>query len=396
MRVQQTRPWSPLIGFAFTLGVPLLTACGNSSTPAPLSTSSTPASSSSSVSLAVAPSTATVAEDGSLSYVATVQGASNTGVTWSVEEGVLGGSITSSGVYTAPNRLGTFHVVATSVADPTASASAVVTMQEAPVTSSPVSVAISPSAATIAQGGSLSFSATVTGLASTAVSWSIQEGATRGSITSSGVYTAPTTGIGQVHVIATSIQDPSLSAVATIGVEPLPPSDVTVTSVFTAVGNMTTARVGHTATLLGNGKVLITGGSDGTQPLASAELYDPSTRTFAPTGSMTAPRQNHSATLMADGRVLITGGISGFVIVDGVGSSISVFTAEVYDPSTGSFTATGDLNSMGGGTQFFFPGNVTTLLADGRVFVAESNNAEIYDPHSGTFTFTGPYADPNP
>ena len=150
---------------------------------------------------------------------------------------------------------------------------------------------------------------------------------------------------------------------------------------------MITARADHTATLLGNGKVLIAGGEgDGFQDLASAELYDPSTRTFAPTGSMITPRYAHSATLLADGRVLIAGGRQ-----DGTRGT-SVFTAEIYDPSTGAFTATGDLTSIGGEV-YALPGGVTTLLPDGRVFVAATNNAEIYDPQSGTFTPTGPYAD---
>ncbi len=150
---------------------------------------------------------------------------------------------------------------------------------------------------------------------------------------------------------------------------------------FTAVGNMTTARTSHTATLLSNGKVLIAGGWDGLQTLASAELYDPSTRTFAPTGSMITPRSGHSSTLLPNGKVLIAGG------TQGVNLSTFLFTAEIYDPSTGAFTATGDLTLIGG------TGGVTTLLPDGKVFVAGTNNADIYDPQSGTFTPTGPYAD---
>jgi Kelch motif len=251
--------------------------------------------------------------------------------------------------------------------------------------SSSASVAIVPSTATVSEGGSISFIATVKGVATTAVTWSVQVGATGGSITSSGVYTAPNT-LGTYTVVATSVVDATASASAVVTIE-LPTS--TTAGNFTAVGNMTTVRAEHTATLLGNGKVLIAGGvGNSFQPLASAELYDPSTGTFAPTGSMITPRYLHSATLLADGRVLIAGG------TQDVNGGTSVFTVEIYDPSTGAFTATGDLTSIGGDV-YAIPGDVTTLLPDGRVFVAATNNAEIYDPHSGTFTPTGPYADPS-
>jgi len=184
--------------------------------------------------------------------------------------------------------------------------------------------------------------------------------------------------------------DPSTSATPSVSSPSAPPAapapSVPSAGNFTAVGDMTTSRADHTATLLLNGKVLIAGGEgDGFQDLASAELYDPSTRTFAPTGNMITPRYAHSATLLADGRVLIAGGRQ-----DGTRGT-SVFTAEIYDPSTGAFTATGDLISIGGEV-YAPPSGVTTLLPDGRVFVAASNNAEVYDPHNGSFTPTGPYA----
>jgi hypothetical protein len=144
---------------------------------------------------------------------------------------------------------------------------------------------------------------------------------------------------------------------------------------------MTTARAEHTATLLADGKVLIAGGfSDGGfKQLASAELYDPSTGAFTPTGDMITPRARHTATLLANGKVLIAGG----VIDTQQGTYLA--SAEIYDTSTGVFTATGNMIASAGWSR-------STLLPDGRVLIAEDGNAEIYNPPLGTFALTSAYS----
>jgi large repetitive protein len=155
-------------------------------------------------------------------------------------------------------------------------------------------------------------------------------------------------------------------------------------------GPMMSGRGLHTATLLRDGRVLIVGGFATYQvALASAEIYDPTRDTFSPTGSLVTPRGQHTATLLADGRVLIVGGFTG----GGINNSTSLASAEIYDPRTGKFTATG---SMAAGRGF----QEATLLADGRVLVTGGDHdfqtpvvtAEIYDPATGTFSPTGSMA----
>lgn len=114
---------------------------------------------------------------------------------------------------------------------------------------------------------------------------------------------------------------------------------------FTVTGSMLTGRAWHTATLLSNGKVLIAGGFSQVgltiEGLSSAELYDPATGSFSATGSMSVPRVSHTATLLPDGRVLIAGGYAGFTNQEAAGATSS---AELYDSVTGTFTATGQMS----------------------------------------------------
>jgi|SRR5579872_1643096 len=164
---------------------------------------------------------------------------------------------------------------------------------------------------------------------------------------------------------------------------------------FTATGSMTMARFAHTATLLVDGRVLIAGGCVKDQfgdptfcnaATDSAELYDPITRTFTATGNMITPRWSHTATLLPDGRVLIAAGHG-----DG-GSDGNLATAELYDPSTGAFAPTGNMT-----TPSAHDTNTATLLSNGQVLITGCClRAELYDPATGTFTAAGNMTTPTP
>jgi len=144
---------------------------------------------------------------------------------------------------------------------------------------------------------------------------------------------------------------------------------------------MAVGRFLHTATLLQNGKVLIVGGAltSASDPVPTAEVYDPATGTFAMTGAMATARAQHTATLLTDGRVLIVGGTTS----TGTGDLQPTATAEVYDPSTGSFSVT---RSMAEARTY----HTATLLPSGKVLVAgggnENSTAEVYDPATGSFS----------
>ena len=86
---------------------------------------------------------------------------------------------------------------------------------------------------------------------------------------------------------------------------------------------MTTPRDGHTATLLKDGRVLISGGDNGSEVLDSAEVFNPSTGQFGPADSMSSARKAHTATLLHDGQVLIAGGDDGSEVLN---------SAELYRP----------------------------------------------------------------
>jgi len=161
---------------------------------------------------------------------------------------------------------------------------------------------------------------------------------------------------------------------------------------FTLTGPMTRGRFFHTATLLENGMVLITGGLNNGEPLAAAEVYDPVAKTFSSTGTMTMARMGHTSTLLSSGKVLLAGGAGSF-------GGNATAAAELYDPSSGSFTATNPMIS---------PRSVhtATLLQNGQVLVtggasvfygsgqsSSLSSAELFDPATGNFAATADMTD---
>ena len=191
---------------------------------------------------------------------------------------------------------------------------------------------------------------------------------------------------------------------------------------WTATGTLNFPRVGHTATLLANGQVLVAGGEDTSgNRIANAELYNPATGKWTVTGSLETPRIDHTATLLANGEVLVSGG---------VGVTYTA-TAELYNPSTGQWTTTGSMTVsrafaaaallangqvlMAGGSnlegtsnttaELYNPvtgkwaattsmpsshGSAATLLPNGNVLVSDGSGGVVYDPSTAEWSATGP------
>src|SRR5947208_8345879 len=155
-------------------------------------------------------------------------------------------------------------------------------------------------------------------------------------------------------------------------------------------GSMSIGRFSFAATPLQSGKVLVVGGNISEDTATNtAELYDPSTGTFSATGSMHDARVGFSAILLRNGKVLVEGGASNTVA--------ALASAELYDPATGTWTVTGNMNE---GRQQ----HSAVLLRNGNVLVSGGNidrtpcadlcvttiaGSETYDPSTGQWTTVG-------
>jgi hypothetical protein len=305
-------------------------------------------------------------------------------------------------------------------------------------------VSFAPAAkATLAAGASIPLAVNVTNSADISVAWSVRE-AGGGTVSLTGVYTAPSTP-GTYHVTATSHANAAWSATTSVTVTALslgagssyagvfqnlsgmknPRSNLTATLLatgrvlvaggldasatasakaeffnpearafghFSSAGGMLKPRAYHAATLLMNGKVLLTGGIDSNNaPLAGAEIFDPATNSFSATGSMAQPRWMHSATLLASGKVLVAGGTGAAPAASsGIEGNLPLASAELYDPVTGTFTTLA--------ANLVQPryDHAATLLDSGKVLLAGGQgrfgqklpDSEIFDPAAASFLAT--------
>jgi hypothetical protein len=442
--------WERSLIFAELSLACLLAGCGGGSgneAPKP------PAPAAVSVAVSVSPSSAILDQGATRQFAATVTGSANTAVTWSVQE-PAGGSVTSAGVYTAPTATGTFHVIATSQADPTKTAIAVATV----VPFVPPSVIVQPASELLVGSGRRQFFAlTSAGEFNSLVTWSVLEPG-GGTITTVGLYTAPIQ-LGTFHVVATSTVNPQVQGTATISVvgsgfvaihgnfdEQDELADLTTTLLadgralilgglidclsnvwtsdctapftvlrsaqiydsstrtFSFTGSLATGRYAHTATLLQNGKVLVVGGFDSycicSTPVTTAEIFDPGTGAFSSAGTPQVPRAYHTATLLADGTVLIVGGVQGVPDLAANGSVPALASAEIYDPVTNSFSSVGGMsNRRMNHTATLLPSGMVLIVGGAPVSIGARGTvgdatAELHDPVAHTFSPAGAMATP--
>ena len=318
----------------------ILASCGgtsNSSTPPPASN----------VTVSLNQSSMNVAVGGTAQFTATVKGTTNTAVNWSVD-GVAGGNATTgtvsaSGLYTAPAAAGSHKVTATSVAETSASASAAVTVGALG--------AISPTAAFLPPSGTQQFSSSIQGFSNTSITWAVNQvtggNASFGTITTAGLYTAPTQP-GTYTVTATSAADSSVTASATVTV-----GTITLSPASALLAGSQTQQFTPTASA---GVTTFTWSVDGT---VGGSL---TAGTISTSGLYMAPAQAGSHTVTAtDGSITGSASVSVAFTITPPSATVApsmtkLFTATgltdtsvtwAVDGTTGGSAATGTINTSG-------------------------------------------------
>jgi len=252
------------------------------------------------------------------------------------------------------------------------STSAVLTQSVLTVTS----ISVSPSTISLPIAATQQFTATAT-----------YSNGTQGNITSSATWNSSATNVATVSAagVATVVGEGQSTIQAAVGSVNGSTTLTGTASAFRLTGSLITARDTFTATVLQNGNVLIAGGTSYEASLvATCELYNPTTGTFSATGNLNVPRFGHTATLLSNGTVLIAGGL-----VANSGTFTETATAELYNPSTGTFSLTGSMAQALSGHTASLLGSGMVLIAGGEGLNSDPATAELYNPSTGTFSNTG-------
>jgi hypothetical protein len=269
--------------------------------------------------ISLTPASATLAPGGTEQFTAAIQGFSNAAINWSVNKVAGGnstvGTISASGLYTAPSQTGSYTIVATSAADSSVAASATLTVSN--------TITISPSTVNVAAGTTEQFAATVPGIPNASVTWSVDHivggSATVGTVSVTGLYTAPAA-VGNHTVTATSA---SSAASATVAVFALSVSPPTATLALSATEQFTAAAQGLSAPVFSWFVDDIAGGSSAVGIISTAGLY-------------TAPAEAGTHTIAA-GVVNASGTANAAVTV--ISFAVTPSTATIDPSATQQFTA---------------------------------------------------------
>jgi len=285
------------------------------------------------VTVSVAPTSANLYGGQAKQFSATVTNTdpNNAGVTWTVSPATGAGTVSSSGLYTAPGTvaaLQTVTVTATSVADTTKSASAVVTLLP------PISVSVSPATANLYGGQTKQFSATVSNDPTNAgVTWSITPTTGAGTLSATGLYTAPASITAQqnVTVTATSIADGTKTGTATVTL--LPPVGVSVSP--TAANLYAGQTKQFTATVTSDpanaGVIWTLNPATGVGTISAAGLYT------APASISSTQTVTVTATSQTDGTKTASATVT---LLPPASVNLNLTTATLYASQTKQFTAT--------------------------------------------------------
>jgi uncharacterized repeat protein (TIGR01451 family) len=376
--------------------VVLLAACGGGSTEP---------SAAQGVIISVAPSAVTLQPAGSQAFAAAVTGTVNTSVSWSIVEGAAGGTVGSTGNYQAPASTGTYHVVATSLADSTKSATAIVTVATA--ASGPALLSGFPVSADRANGTSGTFTRTLAAIPSgTRVVMCVSSDGAAG-VQQTATVSSPSltwsllgrsndssAGLGGTAEVwqATAAADVAAGETVTIslpGTWAASASAVAFSGVrqlryATASGVGVTKQVAVTNTSVGSLVYLC--GTDWSQGAATPLSGDVLDHLYSPSGQITAWLE-HQVAASAGGNVTV--GLTGTGAVNMVGLEVSAIPPPP-PPQIASFTASpAAVPTVGGSTTLSWStSGATTVSIDNGVGAVATAGSMLVQPPGGTTTYT--------